>query len=427
MESQLGDTTTKCRPFYDTFDASRIFLCRNLVDFINGLWFFIFLTLLLWAIGTPVGLNLITIQTRLNAMQRAQARSKNKQRRSDRSDRDDDRGRRGDSRGRQKQRTTSSAKREQQRERSTSSTARARATRPPLRRTATEETLDIADDDSTPSRQTQQQQQPQHQLRRQESEQRELERERMRDRDREREPRSRERELSRGREMVTINTPVRSRQQLQRDDDNWGSSSAPSRANSNERDSSQSRKNINIWQSRNKVKPPLRRQGTEEFDFEDTQQDSGWRSKNSASPEQQRQPDNRRLQSDNRNQLRAKPKLRGSNVDRSGSELIRRPVTPVLSVNPDIPAAVPMPRTPMRLRNKVSLTARAVQDIINKRSQRLQRTGTDEFDLDESDMYGTGAHLDADAVAAARRTPPRGAPPPPPPPAAGMNRFYQRY
>ncbi|XP_001985778.2 prominin-2 isoform X2 [Drosophila grimshawi] len=264
MESQLGDTTTKCRPFYDTFDASRIFLCRNLVDFINGLWFFIFLTLLLWAIGTPVGLNLITIQTRLNAMQRAQARSKNKQRRSDRSDRDDDRGRRGDSRGRQKQRTTSSAKREQQRERSTSSTARARATRPPLRRTATEETLDIADDDSTPSRQTQQQQQPQHQLRRQESEQRELERERMRDRDREREPRSRERELSRGREMVTINTPVRSRQQL-------------------------------------------------------------------------------------------------------------------------------------------------------------QRTGTDEFDLDESDMYGTGAHLDADAVAAARRTPPRGAPPPPPPPAAGMN------
>lgn len=127
MESQLGDTTTKCRPFYDTFDASRIFLCRNLVDFVNGLSFFIFLTLLLWAIGTPVGLNLITIETRLNAMQRAQARSKGKRRqRSDRSDRSDERDRRSESRGRPKQRTTSSAKRDQQRERSTSSTARAR-------------------------------------------------------------------------------------------------------------------------------------------------------------------------------------------------------------------------------------------------------------------------------------------------------------
>lgn len=124
MESQLGDTTTKCRPFYDTFDASRIFLCRNLVDFVNGLSFFIFLTLLLWAIGTPVGLNLITIETRLNAMQRAQARSKGKRRQ--RSDRSEEREHRSESRGRQKQRTTSSAKRDQQRERSTSSTARAR-------------------------------------------------------------------------------------------------------------------------------------------------------------------------------------------------------------------------------------------------------------------------------------------------------------
>ena len=127
MESQLGDTTTKCRPFYDTFDATRIFLCRCLVDFINGMWFFIFVTLLLWAIGTPVGLNLITIETRLSAMQRAQTRSKGKRRqRSDRSDRSEERAGRGDTRGRQKQRTTSAAKREQQRERSTSSTARAR-------------------------------------------------------------------------------------------------------------------------------------------------------------------------------------------------------------------------------------------------------------------------------------------------------------
>lgn len=61
---------------------------------------------------------------------------------------------------------------------------------------------------------------------------------------------------------------------------------------------------------------------------------------------------------------------RSTNVDRASSQVTRRPVTPVLSVNPDVPAAVPMPRTPMRLRSKVSLTARAVQDIV-KRNQRL--------------------------------------------------------
>ncbi|XP_034653240.1 uncharacterized protein LOC117891744 isoform X3 [Drosophila subobscura] len=211
MESQLGDTTTKCRPFYDTFDASRTFLCRNMVDFVNGLTFFILLTLLLWAIGTPVGLNLITIQTRLNVMQAAQARSKSRQRRSDRSP-DREREQRSDSRGRKKQRTSSasatgrSARREQSRERSTSSTARAR---PQLRRTATEETLDL-DDDSTPTRQPQQQP-PQ---RRQEQNQREMERER----DQHSREREREREQSRGREVSAINTPVRSRsrQQLQR-------------------------------------------------------------------------------------------------------------------------------------------------------------------------------------------------------------------
>lgn len=33
-------------------------------------------------------------------------------------------------------------------------------------------------------------------------------------------------------------------------------------------------------------------------------------------------------------------------------------------------------------------------------SSNSQRTGTDDFDMDESDMYGTGAHMDADVVAA---------------------------
>ncbi|XP_016972143.1 uncharacterized protein LOC108039599 isoform X5 [Drosophila rhopaloa] len=435
MESQLGDTTTKCRPFYDTFDASRTFICRNMVDFINGLTFFIFLTLLLWAIGTPVGLNLITVQTRLNVMQAAQSRSKGRQRRSDRSP---DQEQRSGSRGRKKQRTSSagasgrSGKREQSRERSTSSTARPK---PPLRRTATEETLDLADEDSTPSRQQQQQQQP---PRRQEQSQRESDRERVRERDQ----RSRERELSRGRDMSALNTPVRSRsrQQLRHDpeDDNWGSSSGPSRANSHERDreSSQTRKILNIWQSRNKIKTPLRRQGTEEFDFDDGHEDRGWQTQTQNQNQNQNQnhiqiqshshnqssvsPEQRPDPRSHRSNLRTKAKLRSTNADRASSETARRPITPVLSVNPDIPAAIPMPRTPMRLKSKVSLTARAVQDIVNKRNQRLQRTGTDEFDLDESDAYGAGSHLDAD-VAAARRTPPRGAPPPPPPPAAGLN------
>lgn len=69
----------------------------------------------------------------------------------------------------------------------------------PRRRTATEETLDIGDEDSTPSRQTLGQQQQQ---RRQESVQREVERE----------PRSRERERERSRGHET---PQRSRQQQQ--------------------------------------------------------------------------------------------------------------------------------------------------------------------------------------------------------------------
>nr|NP_001286843.1 prominin, isoform E [Drosophila melanogaster]AHN56638.1 prominin, isoform E [Drosophila melanogaster] len=360
MESQLGDTTTKCRPFYDTFDASRTFLCRNMVDFINGLTFFIFLTLLLWAIGTPVGLNLITVQTRLNVMQAAQARSKGRHRRSDRSPEHEQR---SGSRGRKKQRTSSSAtsgrsgKRDQSRERSTSSTARPK---PPLRRTATEETLDLADEESTPSRQQQQQPPPQ---RRQESD---------RERVRERDQRSRERELSRGRDASAMNTPVRSRsrQQLRHDpeDDNWGSSSGPSRANSRERDreSSQTRKILNIWQSRNKAKTPLRRQGTEEFDFEDAHDDRGWQAQT------QNQVQN---QSRAHNQSSVSPEQR------------------------------PDPRSHRsNLRTK----------------PKFQRTGTDEFDLDDSDAYGAGGHLDAD-VAAARRTPPRGAPPPPPPPAAGLN------
>ncbi|EDW49181.1 GM11838 [Drosophila sechellia] len=420
MESQLGDTTTKCRPFYDTFDASRTFLCRNMVDFINGLTFFIFLTLLLWAIGTPVGLNLITVQTRLNVMQAAQARSKGRHRRTDRSPEHEQR---SGSRGRKKQRTSSTAtsgrsgKRDQSRERSTSSTARPK---PPLRRTATEETLvsgrrrlnpveTAAAAAATAATATPGigqgagagagsaksgagiEQGPR----------------RVRHEHAGAQPQSPATVSSNRRMSHRISFHhVAYVRRHDPEDDNWGSSSGPSRANSRERDreSSQTRKILNIWQSRNKVKTPLRRQGTEEFDFEDAHEDRGWQAQSqnqvqsqshahnqsSVSPEQR--PDPR----SHRSNLRTKPKL-------ASSEAVRRPITPVLSVNPDIPAAIPMPRTPMRLKSKVSLTARAVQDIVNKRNQRLQRTGTDEFDLDDSDAYGAGGHLDAD-VAASDRT-----------------------
>lgn len=75
MSSQLGETTARCRPFFDIFDANRIFLCRNMIDFVNALWFFTFLTLLLWSIATPVGLNLITLQRKINTMHQLKLRS----------------------------------------------------------------------------------------------------------------------------------------------------------------------------------------------------------------------------------------------------------------------------------------------------------------------------------------------------------------
>lgn len=74
MSSQLGDTTAKCRPFFDIFDANRTYLCHNVVDYINALWFFALLTLLMWSLGVPVGLNLINIQRHLNALKKTRKR-----------------------------------------------------------------------------------------------------------------------------------------------------------------------------------------------------------------------------------------------------------------------------------------------------------------------------------------------------------------
>ncbi|CAD7011670.1 unnamed protein product [Ceratitis capitata] len=56
---------------------------------------------------------------------------------------------------------------------------------------------------------------------------------------------------------------------------------------------------------------------------------------------------------------------------------------------------------------------------------KIQRSGTEDFEIEESETYGAPAQ-DSAAVAAARRTPPRTAPPPPPPPGM-MNRFRSRY
>ncbi|XP_055908397.1 prominin-1-A [Eupeodes corollae] len=70
MSSQLGESTAQCRPLFDIFDANRIFLCRNAVDYLNALWFFTFVCLLLWSIGVPIGLNMISLQRKLKEFSR---------------------------------------------------------------------------------------------------------------------------------------------------------------------------------------------------------------------------------------------------------------------------------------------------------------------------------------------------------------------
>uniref|UniRef100_A0A0K8W656 Uncharacterized protein n=1 Tax=Bactrocera latifrons TaxID=174628 RepID=A0A0K8W656_BACLA len=381
MSSQLGDTTAKCRPFFDIFDANRIFLCRNIVDYINALWFFIFVTLLLWSVGTPVGLNLITIQRRLNRLRRAQTRSAE----------------RSDSRSRRRERTTSSAGREP---RSASS-----ASRPALRRSATEETLDIATEETPPPPRREQ-----------------------------RDVRSREREQSRARESVAASTPARSRTQQRRTgtdaEDNWGSSSA-SRATSMEREPSQPRmytSSSSAQQQRGaQARPQLRKQGTEEFDLEG---EDNWQPAPTASRSESRagvRREQREQPAYSHSNGRNKPKLRRTEREKY-ERTSRRSMTPVLQASPDAQPARPMPRTPTRLRHRVTLTTRAVTNLMragNLRHKRLQRSGTEDFEIEESETYGAPAQ-DSAAVAAARRTPPRTAPPPPPPPGM-MNRFRPRY
>ncbi|XP_046811807.1 uncharacterized protein LOC111684217, partial [Lucilia cuprina] len=384
MSSQLGETTARCRPFFDIFDANRIFLCRNMIDFVNALWFFTFLTLLLWSIATPVGLNLISLHRKINGLRKAKLRAA--ERATERGD--------SFSRGRRRDRGRSTSR---DRERSTSSTGRPR---PTLQRTATEETLDIENLNDEPSQRSQM------------GRERERERERSRERERERE-RSRERERerqSRSREVSQDKLGGRRGGQIRRQGTEEESlDSGPSRGTSYEREESQSRvrsgssapqrqsrpQQSQPQRSRFQQPPPLRRQGTEEFALDD---DETWQS-----PAQT-------------NRERGQPR-------RGEAQRNKRSITPVLTVRPDAQPAQPKPRTPTRLKSRVSLTSRAVRNIVENRDGRnrgLQRQNTEDFELDDDDnSYGTSRST-SQAVQAARRTPPRSAPPPPPPPS---NRF----
>ncbi|KAM7343526.1 prominin isoform 2-T2 [Cochliomyia hominivorax] len=221
MSSQLGETTARCRPFFDIFDANRIFLCRNMIDFVNALWFFTFLTLLLWSIAAPVGLNLITLQRKLNSLRQLKLRAA--ERATERGD--------SFSRGRRRDRARSSSR---ERDRSTSSTGRSR---PTLQRSATEETLDIENLDDIPSQRAQMGRERERERERERSRERERERERERDRSRERE-RERERK-SRSREVSQDKSGGRRIGQLQRqntedfdleDDNRYGTSRSTSQA-----------------------------------------------------------------------------------------------------------------------------------------------------------------------------------------------------
>uniref|UniRef100_A0A1A9WXI9 Prominin n=1 Tax=Glossina brevipalpis TaxID=37001 RepID=A0A1A9WXI9_9MUSC len=376
MSSQLGDTTAKCRPFFDIFDANRMFICRNAVDFINALWFFTFLALLLWSIGTPVGLNMITLQRKINSFNKAKMHAV--QRTGERRDSPRDTGR-----GRRKDRDSSSS-----RDRSTSSVTRQR---PQLRRSATEETLDIAVEPSSSRNQPER-----HQREREKSRERDREREISREREREGERQSRSREIYR-RNLTYQDAGT---------EDRWGSS-APRRGASHEPDYSRSkvitRSNSMQQQEQQrelklKTKPPLRKQETEESHLE---LNDDWQS----SPVQ-----TNRFR---RRELHQKTPETPSPITPSK---LRRSMTPVLHTRPDAQPAQPLPRTPTRLKNRVSLTSRAVAKITKGKhttTKGLQRTGTEEYDLNESESYGTSRSKTA-AVETARKTPPRSAPPPPP-------------
>uniref|UniRef100_A0A1I8Q8Z6 Uncharacterized protein n=1 Tax=Stomoxys calcitrans TaxID=35570 RepID=A0A1I8Q8Z6_STOCA len=314
MSSQLGDTTAKCRPFFDIFDANRIFFCRNMIDFVNALWFFTFLTLLLWSIATPVGLNLITLQRKITSIKRVRLRAAE----------------RGD-RSRKRDRGTSSG-----RDRSSSSTRRSR---PVLKRSATEETLDIDDIDREPIRARQSSQ-----------------------------------------------SPVRSRSQGRRAEsdveDSWRSP-GPSRGGQSRDHSSYERETPRMRP------PPMRRQGTEEFDLDNEGPVIQARERSQTrgvSSSRQQQPQQERGQSQPRN--KAKP--------------LRRQGTEEFDLDDE--------GKPERSQSRAPSNSRQMQPQRNQPIYRGQARERDQPQIGKS------------KPPIARRTPPRTAPPPPPPP-SNRSRF----
>ncbi|XP_061400004.1 prominin-1-A [Musca vetustissima] len=308
MSSQLGDTTAKCRPFFDIFDANRIFLCRNMIDFINALWFFPFLTLLLWSVATPVGLNLITLQRKLTTLKQIRMRG-------------------GAERGRRRERDSSTS-----RERSTSSGRRKPA---PLRRTATEETLDIDDIDA-----------------------------------------------------VGQQTPVRSRSQPRRpepeQEDNWRSS-GPIRAPSRDRSSYE--------REQPRAKPPMRRQGTEEFNLDDEGQPASYGRERSREP---RAP-SRQQQQERSQGPKFKPALR-----RQGTE--------EFNLNDEDTGTYSRERSQPRAPS----SSRQQQPRIQAPSKFipvLRRQGTEEFNLDDDNTGTYSQQRNQSREPSSSRLQPRAPPP----------------
>uniref|UniRef100_A0A1I8NZW3 Prominin n=1 Tax=Stomoxys calcitrans TaxID=35570 RepID=A0A1I8NZW3_STOCA len=424
MSSQLGDTTAKCRPFFDIFDANRIFFCRNMIDFVNALWFFTFLTLLLWSIATPVGLNLITLQRKITSIKRVRLRAAE----------------RGD-RSRKRDRGTSSG-----RDRSSSSTRRSR---PVLKRSATEETLDIDDIDREPIRARQSSQSPvrsRSQGRRAESDVEDS----WRSPGPSRGGQSRD-HSSYERETPRMRPPPMRRQGTEEFDlDNEGPV-IQARERSQTRGVSSSRQQQpqqerGQSQPRNKAKP-LRRQGTEEFDLDDEGKPERSQSR---APSNSRQMQPQRNQPIYRGQARERdqpqigkskppmrrqgtqefnleeedntwrtPDQRSPSQNRRGDGRSRRSVTPILPARRDAQPAQPRQRTPPKLSSRVSLTTRAVANIVKNREagrkKGLQRRDTEDFDMDEDNATYSTSRNNRQNLEAARRTPPRTAPPPPPP------------
>lgn len=60
---QLKNSIAPCQPLYNLFDVNRHLFCHHIIDPLNGLWFSSFVSLMIWAILTPIALGLATVYT----------------------------------------------------------------------------------------------------------------------------------------------------------------------------------------------------------------------------------------------------------------------------------------------------------------------------------------------------------------------------